>query len=114
MDIRSRVIKKIQSLIANGEKPSNIEVQLSEEEHDVFMEMIAHNPYMQQNNNYMKDTYRREYDAESYYHDATPEEQTDMIELTEMTIYNRIGEKLYLNEDFNRYRRTSRYKTRKC
>lgn len=111
VDIRSRVIKKIQSLIANGEKPSNIEVQLSEEEHDVFMEMIAHNPYMQQNNNYMKDIYRREYGDESYYHDATPEEQAEYDRTNGNDYISiRIGEKLYLNEDFNRYRRTSSIK----
>lgn len=111
VDIRSRVIKKIQSLIANGENPSNIEVQLSEEEHDVFMEMIAHNPYMQQNNNYMKDTYRREYDDESYYHDATPEEQAEYDRTNGNDYISiRIGEKLFLNEDFNRYRRTSSIK----
>lgn len=107
---RNLIIKKVQNLIENGEL-SITEVELSEEEHFIFNEMIENNSNTQLDGNYIKDTYRRGYDDESYYYDATPEEQAEM-DKTDGNDYLsiRIGEKLFLNEDFDRCRRTSSIK----
>lgn len=108
-DIRKSIIKKIQNLIEHFKEQSMSEVKLSEEEHSIFIKMIANNPQL--NGKYIMDTYRREYGDESYYHDATEEEQAEMDKINGNDYLSiKIGENLYLNEDFNRYRRISSIK----
>ena len=108
-DIRNSIIKKVQNLIEHFEEQSMSEVKLSEEEHSMFIKMIANNPQL--NGKYIMDTYRREYGDESYYHDATAEEQEEMDKTNGNDYLSiKIGENLYLNEDFNRYRRISSIK----
>lgn len=111
-DIRNSIIKKVQNLIEHFEEPYTMnEIKLSEEEHSIFIEMIANNPNTQLNGNYIMDTYRKEYSDESYYHEATAEEQAEMDKINGNDYLSiKIGENLYLNEDFNRYRRISSIK----